>query len=141
MPFRWKIYAFIYSALVLVNVIFNLHPAGAPYNYYQILIFLDNAHELKLILFYFANLMEMISLLPLFLFVFKGRFLSRDFWKVIFLFRVAGLLGGRNFEYNLIKSLLFANHFTTLLIVSAFVLIALPSFAAQYLYAFRKDGS
>jgi hypothetical protein len=140
MPLRWKIYAFLYSLVVLINTAFNLNPDGAAYNYYQLLMILDKAQWLRLILFYFANLMEIISLLPLFLFVFKVRFLSRGFWKLIFLLRIAGWLFGRNFEYGLLKAMLYANPFTTLLIVSACALMALPSFVGQYLYAFRdKD--
>lgn len=138
MRLSWKIYAVIYGLLVIINASFCLLPESGIQSYYRVLIMLDRSRWLTLILFYFAVIMEALNLLPLFLFVFKKYWLSQDFWKLLFIGRIIGWLAGRNYEYNAIKSLLAANFWTTLAALTVSILIALPSFTAQFIYAFRK---
>ena len=139
MALRWKIYAFLYSLIVLLNAYFSLSRTRPIYTYYQVLILIDRSHWADLVFFYFSNIIEVISLVPLFLFVFKTRFLSQQFWRLIFFGRIIGLLAGRDYEHHAIKSLFYANPtvITTAVIVA--VIAAVPSFAGQYLYAFRKN--
>jgi len=138
MRLSWKIYAITYSLLVLANTAFSLSPESRVNDYYQILIILDKTHWLNLALFYFATAMELISLVPLFLFVFRKYWLSPNLWKILFILRLAGLLSGRNYEYNTIRSLLAANTGITIAALAVSILIYLPSYFAQFNYAFTK---
>jgi hypothetical protein len=99
---------------------------------------LDGSRWVTLVLFYFAVMMEVLNLPSLFLFVFQKYWLSQNFWRLLFIGRMIGLLAGRNYEYNAIRSLLVANFWITIAAISISALITLPSFAAQFIYAFKK---
>lgn len=139
MPLRWKIYAVIYSLIVLAGVTISLLPESRVYGYYQILLVLDKSHWLKLLLFYFANLIDLISLVPLLLFAFRKRWLSQDFWKLIFGGRIIGLVMGHNYEYNILSSLLISNPTRTIIAMAVTIAISLPSLIAQFIYSFRSN--
>ncbi|MDP3142708.1 MAG: hypothetical protein Q8N14_01995 [Candidatus Omnitrophota bacterium] len=139
MRLSWKIYAVIYGLLVIMNTFFCLLPESGIQSYYRVLIMLDRSRWVTLVSFYFAVMMEVLSLPSLFLFVFQKCWLSQNFWRLLFIGRMIGLLAGRNYEYNAVKSLLIANFWITLAAISVSALIALPSFAAQFIYAFKKN--
>jgi len=138
MYLRWKIYAAVYALMIISGTYFSLLPESRILDYYQILILLDKRHWWNLYLFYISCFFEVISLVPLFLFVFRIRWLSQDFWKIILAGRLVGLAGGHNFDYNLIISLIFANPIHAFIAILVTALISLPSFCAQFIYAFRK---
>lgn len=138
MRLRWKIYAVIYALSVAANTYFSLNEELPIYNYYQLLLILDFGQWPKLVFYYFANIIEIISLAPLFLFAFKVTGLSRDFWKVIFIGRILGLLWGHNYEYNLIISLTHSNLRVTIITVALTILLSLPSYSGQFIYSFRR---
>jgi hypothetical protein len=138
MALRWKIYAVFFTAIVFANALFNLLPSSPIYNYYRIMIILDKSHFSDLMLCYFANFMEALSLIPLFLFAFKKIWGHQNLWRLIFIARIIGLLLGRNYEYNTIAALFAESFWLTITSVTVTVLIALPSYVAQFLYAFRK---
>jgi hypothetical protein len=138
MPLRWKIYAWLYCLLVAATVTISLLPDSGIYQYYRILLLLDPARWTNLFLFYFANVMEITSLVPLLLFVFKKRLLSQNFWKIIFIGRLVGLLWGHNYEYNVMTSYLAANFIPNLIAILVSISMSLPSYTAQFVYSFRK---
>lgn len=90
---------------------------------------------------YAGAIIEIFCLVPLFLFAFEKKWLSPVFWKIVLFLRVLGLLSANFFEVELIKALLFANTFLTLLSLLIAFLILLPSYVALYIYAFEKQGS
>ena len=139
MPLRWKIYAVIYSLVVLVGAVISLLPESRVYAYYQILLILDKSHWINLFLFYFANLIDLLSLVPLLLFAFRKRWLSQDFWRLIFAGRIIGLVMGHNYEYNILASLLMSNLTRTIIAIAVTILISLPSLIAQFIYSFREN--
>ncbi|MFZ5800925.1 MAG: hypothetical protein ACOY3D_06085 [Candidatus Omnitrophota bacterium] len=138
MRLRWKIYAIIFALSVAANTYFSLNEDLPIYNYYQLLLFLDREQWLRLVFYYFTNIIEAVSLVPLFLFAFGINGLSRDFWKTIFIGRIIGLIWGHNFEYNLISALAHSSLRATIFAVGITVLFSLPSYAAQFIYSFRR---
>lgn len=138
MHLRWKIYAVIYALSVALNTYLSLNEELPLYNYYQLLLTLDIAQWPKFVFYYFANIIEVISIVPLFLFAFGRNGLSRDFWKVIFIGRILGLVWGHNYEYNLIASLKYSSLRAAIFVVAVTALLSLPSYCGQFIYSFRR---
>jgi len=138
MRLSWKIYAVVYALLILLNLYFNLYHDQRILGYYEVLTALDSRHWIKLVSFYLACLMDFLGLIPLLLFAFKVRSPWQDIWKLIFIGRILGVLLGRSYEYNYLASMLQVNAVNTCLSLTISILVAFPSFAAQFVYAFRR---
>lgn len=138
MRLRWKIYAVIYALSVAANAYYSLSEELPVYNYYQLLLAFDIGQGPKLVFYYFANIIEVVSLIPLFLFAFKINGLSRDFWKLVFIARMVGLVWGHNYEYNLFASLKYSSLRAAIIVVALTALLSLPSYAGQFIYSFRR---
>ncbi len=133
----WDIYFLIYFLIICISTIYFFLPESIFYLYYQILI----AFDLYFLIIYCLSALSIIfdglCLLPVYLFVYKIQFLSKDFWRWILILRVAFNLTSRSYEFHFIRSLLYQDKYYAFLLVALIVIISIPSYIAHYLYAFR----
>ncbi len=136
--FWWRIYFVLAATIFICNLLSVLYPKSVVYIYYHSLI----AFHKDFALFYYLNVMSAVtsalSLLPLFYYIYRRRFLSPRLWQVLFCLRIAFDLVGHGYETNFFQSL-FQNNFTVAIISLAIsLLLIFPSYFACFRYAFRQ---
>lgn len=135
----WKIYLIIFSLLTLGSTIGIFYEHSYSHLYYNILIAFHKSYLLSYWLAIISNIINSISLVTLYLYVFRIKFWDAAIWKWLFVFRVIFDLVGHAFEFKTIKSLLYSDQVfgvITLLLASA---VILPSYLASFHYAFRQE--
>jgi len=105
--------------------------------YYHILMAYDIVYLLPYCLNALAIFINLLGLVPYYLFIQKKTFLSFKFWKIFFFIRLALDLTTRSYELNHVKSYLRFNKTIALLMVLSFILFNIPSYWSTYQYAFR----
>ena len=135
----WKIYAFIFSLMMLANLTWLVYPESEPFVFYHVLIAWTKFYYVHYYLAIFKSSVAILCLIPLFAFAFNQETKAAQFWQWMFLIRFASDLVGNFYEFIFIKS---AYHMILgygLSITGAFLLPLLPSYIAHYLYAFKKQ--
>jgi len=136
--FGWKIY-FILFTILSIAVLANIFSAESiVYMYYHIL---STFQGHRIILYYLnvANaLLTVLSLIPLFLFVFQKNFGNVRIWQSLFILRLLSEPLGHHYEVAFLKSLAFSH--LGLLGFSLFVSLGviLPSYTGCFFHAFKR---
>ncbi len=134
----WKIY-FLYFAAITVNVAAGLFIPSRPiYVFHHVLLSFDPF----LGIFYFVRIMceimNLINLVPLYIYISKVRWLDRRIWQWALLLRIVFDLSGHYYELVILKSLFYANPAYMAQLVIWAILTILPSYYACFKYAFGK---
>lgn len=134
----WKIYFFIYCFPVINNLISLLTRDSVIDQYYQILI----AFKKTYFIWYAFNIgsivIDGLSLIPLYLFIFQKRFLNTFIWKSLFIIRVTLLFVGHSYEWKMIKSFFYADIAIASSLVIFLMLFNIPSYAGCFQYTFHQ---
>ena len=138
MPWIWGIFFLVYFVSTFLGATYFFYYESSMYQYYQILIAFDIYFLIPYVLNAAAVLLNALSLIPFYGFLFKIDILSKDFWKYILLARILADLTGHAYEWKLIKSLVRYDLQVALGFVSIAVMINLTSYLALFLYAFPK---
>lgn len=135
--FVWKIYFCIFALYVLGNALDILMPTSFLYIYYHALMAFHPVYFIPYILALGQVFFNLVSLVPLFLFVFRIRFLSDRFWQRVLVLRIIFDLTGHAGEVNQLISISHADSewFFSKIVLTGIMLI--PSYGACFQYAFR----
>jgi hypothetical protein len=94
---------------------------------------------------YFLNhtavTLNLLSVIPLYLYIYRIDFLDKHFWRWFFVIRLAFDITGHNYEMNLLKSIGHDNAWVSLKVIINYTALALPTYLALYDYAFRNSRS
>ena len=139
-PWAWKIYFFLYSFGILLNLLL-LFSGESPINqYYRVLIAFKQSYCVQYYFYIAKIIVEALCLIPLFLFAYHVRFLPSWIWQILFGARVFLLLFGHAYEWNVFRALMHGNPTATIAAVSLAILFAIPSYAACIKYAFQRKN-
>ena len=135
--FIWKFYA-LYWTVISFRANLEIFSPGSPaYAFYHIL----GAFHAAFIFIYFFDIigktLNVISLVPLYGYVFQKKFFTMDLWKIVFLLRAAFDVFGNYYAFVTIKSFFATDPWLGFQILAGILLTAIPSYAACYYYAFR----
>ena len=135
--FVWKIYFCAFTLYVLGNAGDVLMPTSFLYIYYHVLMAFHPAYFIPYILALGQVFFSLVSLVPLFLFVFRIPFLSARFWQWALVLRIIFDLTGHAGEANQLISISHANSewFISKIVLTGIMFI--PSYGACFKYAFR----
>lgn len=135
--FGWKIYLCIFALYILGNAGDILLPTSFLYIYYHALMAFHPAYLIPYILALGQVFFNLVSLVPLFLFVFRIPFLSARFWQQMLVLRIIFDLTGHAGEANQLISISHADSewFFSKILLTGIMLI--PSYGACFQYAFR----
>jgi len=135
--FVWKIYLCAFTLYVLGNAGDILMPTSFLYIYYHILIAFHLVYIISYMLALGQVFFNLVSLIPLFLFVFRMPFLSPRFWQWMLVLRITFDLTGHAGEVNHLISISYANRewFISRIVLTGIMII--PSYGACFQYAFR----
>ncbi len=132
----WKFYFFLFVPLPLGAMVGILFPESVIYSYYHVLIAFDPTYYLPYYLNVISAYLNLLSLIPLFLFAFGLRFLHPRVWQTLFILRAIFDIVGHRYEYVFIQSLLLTGAWPTFLAIAISLAVIFPSYLACYRYAF-----
>jgi len=136
--FWWRIYFVLAATIYICNLLSVLYPQSVVYIYYHSLIAFHKDFTLAYYLNILSAVTSLVSLLPLFFYIYHRPFFSPIVWQILFCLRIAFDFVGHGYEMNFFQSL-FQNSFTVAFISLAIsVLIIFPSYFAGFQYAFRQ---
>lgn len=134
----WRIYFVIVATILIGNLLSVLSCRSVVYTYYHSLI----AFHKDFIVFYYFNILSavinVLSLMPLFCYIYRRRFLRPRLWQVLFCLRIAFDFVDHNYETRFFQSLFKTDLAIALILLSISLLVILPSYFATFQYAFRQ---
>lgn len=137
--FIWKMYGLYFAVLTVQHFFDLLAPQSPVYLFYHILI----GFHRPLFIVYLSNilgaLLSLLSLWPLYLFIFHKRRFHPALWQILFLLKILGDLLGNYYQFLTLKSFYFTDRTLAFQIFAGNILTALPSYIACFQYAFRQD--
>lgn len=137
----WGSAFLIYLFVVTANAIYFFWSDSAMNLYYQILMAYNIYFLVPFCLNALSVILNILTLLPFYLFIRRINFLVPSFWQWLFIFRLAADITGRSYEFQFIKSLFYQDPQTGFSLISVYLLLVLPSYIALYLYAFDREPS
>ncbi|MCR4337064.1 MAG: hypothetical protein NUV91_04575 [Candidatus Omnitrophica bacterium] len=133
----WPSYFFFYSLLTVSAAFDFFTPGSLIHTYYQI----GTAYHIYFYVPYLLNalylIIEISSLVPLFLYATYHEWLSFSFWRGILILRILLHFIGRSYEFNFLKSIWHDQPQYAYIIIFLSALIVLPSLIAHWRYAFN----
>ncbi len=134
----WKIYLTFFSLGAIFNFILLISGESSSSQYYKILIAFRHSYVLHYYLSISNTLVDLLCLIPLFLFVFHIRLFRPLLWQILFWTRIAFFFSGHAYEWQTIRSFLYTDSLSTILASVLLILFITPSYIACFHYAFRQ---
>jgi hypothetical protein len=135
----WKAYFIIYLYLTIGSLYAFFSPSMPAYWYHQILI----AYDAVFLVPYFLNAASLffnaLAVVVIYLFIARISILSQRFWAYTFFLRLILEFFGKSYERKIIEALFHDDPATGWLAIGMMVSLALPSYVAYYLYAFKRQ--
>jgi len=135
----WKIYFAIYIFLTASNIYAFCSEESPVFWYYQILLAYADLFTIPFILAALSLIFNSLAILPLFLFIERKTLLTARIWKYFFIFRVILDALGKSYENQVLRSLFQDSVLIGGMAVCIMILLVLPSYLANYLYAFKRN--
>jgi hypothetical protein len=135
----WKIYLLILLLFVIKDAYHLLMPNSQIFFYYFILRVFDPTFYAAYTAYVMRILLNTVHWIPVFLYVYRVRFLSVEFWKCLFILRCIFEIIGHTFEMNVLASIYHAKPKILLTAFIIFIIPHVPSYIACYGYAFRRE--
>jgi len=135
----WEAYFIIIVIFAARKAYALVMPNSPDFLYYFILRSFDpvfyitfNAHVIHVLL-------NILHCIPLFLYIYKIRFLNPEIWRYLFILRCVFEINGHSYEMNTLIAFFHSNPLLMLLTFLGPLLAYLPSYVACYCYAFRQE--
>ena len=135
----WEIYFVILALFVFHGSYAVFSPKASAYFYYHVLYYFDPSYRLTYFFACAQAVVGILSLVMLFLYIHRIRFLNPPIWQTLFILRIIFDLFGHAYEVNYLVSLLHSDPKIFLLIFVQSLATYIPSYVACYRYAFRQD--
>jgi len=132
----WKAYFFLYSTGILLNLLIFFSDESPIHQYYHILMIFKQSYCIQYYLYIAKVIIEALSLIPLFLFIFRIHAFPVLIWQFLFCSRIFLLIFGQSYEWNLFRAMIYGNPTATIAALSLGILFAIPSYIACSKYAF-----
>ena len=133
----WHLYLVIFGFFTINRTIQLYNSDGIIYKYYNMLL------GLKIYHIYIAqqlqNILELLSLIPLFQFTFNKTNNLQNFWKCIWVLRILANLFSHSYDLKIIGMYSSDNFLAGILSALQLTTMYLPSFIACYSFAFKSN--
>ena len=132
----WRTYFCLFTLIVIGNTVTALWPDSVIYIYYHVL---GSFHPRFYLLYAYqiaSNFLNILSLVPFYLYIFRKPRYFAAFWRLIFILRIIFEFFGHNYEVNSVKSLLIFQPMVAQTALLAYALLVLPSYIAVFRYSF-----
>ena len=138
-PWVWKIYLLVMLLFIAKKVFYLFMPDSQTFFYYFILRSFDPIFYVTYSAHVMQVLLNTVHWIPVFLYAYRIRFLSTDFWKCLFILRCLFEITGHSFEMNSLVALYYRRPKASLIIFTILMIPHIPSYIVCYWYAFRQE--
>ena len=137
----WKLLFFAYISMALERALELLVPMKKMNLYYHILIAYDARFLLPFCLNALSVILNVLAIVPIYLFITRHHLLSQKFWKLFLFLRLSCDLFGRSYERAQMLALFHQDAHVALEVLALAVAIYLPSYLANFIIAFDKRSA
>lgn len=137
----WKIFLMIYIFVAVSNASLFFRPDSPIQTYYKILIGFHALTIISFLLNALAVIFDVIAIFAFWGFAEQKPILSARTWQIFFALRLAFFFTGHTYDFKTIKSLLYHDVGVAVSAVNIMILLNLPSYIANFIYAFQKFPS
>jgi len=137
--FGWKCYLVFFAIMVVRNTIDLFSSASPVYLFYFVIVAFQKSLNIIYWVNVFTTVFNILCLIPLFLYVYRKRFLCPRVWQWVFVLRVIFDITGHTYQRVMLKSLFFSSPKFAAWAVVIFLLVLFPSYLACYQYAFQNE--
>jgi len=117
----------------LTKVLFD---PSVPYMYYHSLIAFHNSLQLIYFLGVASIFFNILSLIPLYCFIYDQFILSKGFWLGFLALRIVTEIYGHNYDVQLLKSLFHTDLYWAMSLAFLHIIFLWPSYVVCYKFAF-----
>ena len=135
----WEVYFIIMLASAVKSVYNVLSPDSASFLYYFILRSFDPAFYFHYSAYVFQVFLNTLHCLPLLFFIYQIRLGHPVVWKTLFALRCVFEVIGHAYGMNALTALYHSRSKLFLLVIITMIVPQIPSYAACYWYAFRRN--
>ncbi len=135
--FWWKIYFLLFSFYVLYSIYNSISQTSFLFIYHHTLISFDSGYQFPYFIMIFQLAFNIISLVPLFLYVFEIPYENFRIWQWLFVLRTALDVTGHGGDIKQLKAIYYMSQpffWMTIVFLSCLIL---PSYVACFQYAFQ----
>ncbi|MCK5014578.1 MAG: hypothetical protein KAS66_12225 [Candidatus Omnitrophica bacterium] len=136
----WKIYLAFMLVFAVKSTYYLLMPDSQSFFYYFILRAFDPIFYAVYTAHVMQVLLSVIHWIPVFLYVYRIRFLSSEFWKSLFILRCIFEITGHSYATNSLVALYHRKPKICLTIFIILIIPHIPSYMVCYWYAFRREN-
>ena len=133
----WELYAALYAGFIFKKSILFFHPESPMYLYFYILWHFDKLFFISYALAIIQLVLDAVHLVPLVAFIYHVRLISPRFWQYLLILRIIFDLSGNSYDWNQLISFYKMDFTTGIYVTLAWAMPCLPSYIANFLYAFR----
>ena len=133
-----KIYVICYTFFILGSIRQLFFPKTLPYLYYHIMGSFGHPFSIAYYLAISRAFVDLLSLIPLYVFMKKNYFLKPWVWQWLFAIRLLLTVSGHSFQYNFLKSNMYGNSQIGILLIIFIFSVNFPSYEIAFNYAFLR---
>jgi len=134
----WKLYLILFATVSAGNFLTLFNDQSPNFLHYQVMITFHPSSRILYVLNIVSASLTMASVVPVFLYIYRLRFLPAKFWQYLFFLRLVMDLTGRRYETIFIKSLFHQELWVGLSFVTCLLVVLFPSYLLGFRYAFRR---
>ena len=135
----WEAYFIIILFFAIRKVYDLVMPSSSDFLYYFILRSFNSVFYITYSAHVIHVFLNIIHCIPLFLYIYKIRFLNPEIWRYLFILRCIFEISGHSYQVNTLTALFDSNPILLLLTILIPLLTHFPSYIACYWYAFRQE--
>ena len=134
----WKIYGLYFTLLTVLHFVSFVYPRSPIFLFFQFLIGFHRPLLIIYVINIFGALLNILTLWPLYLFIFHRQRLRPRLWQTFFFLKILGDVFSNYFQFLTLKSFFHSDHTLAFQIFFGDVLTVLPSYIACFQYAFQQ---
>ena len=135
----WKFYLLFLFFFTAKKAVLLFWPQSPEFLFYFILYGFDFSFFWNYFLAMNQVLLTILQWFGVFFFVYQMRFLSVDFWKIVFIIKIPFDMAGNSYHLLQLTALYKASPLLCFLMFAHKTAIYIPAFWALYLYAFHQE--
>ena len=137
--FIWSLYLLYFSLITFGSAAQIFSKSSPQFQYFYILVSFDPAYFFSYFLTLTQVILNIVNLMPLFLFITRIKFLPAAFWQYLLILRFVFDIVGHPFEMNNLMSYLKSDPNIFIFLIVSSIITHAPSYGTCFYYAFRQD--
>lgn len=133
----WELYAVLYAGFIFRQALLLFSPESSVYLYFYIIRSFNKLFFFNYSLAIFQLMLDFVHMIPLVAYIYRVPLLFPRFWQYLLILRIIFDLFGNSYDRNQLISLYQMDFTTGVYATLVWLMPYLPSYIANFFYAFR----